>query len=92
MIESIENGCSHGMNGNALSGNVCSMTPTTSGGQTIQDAVSVLNKLEAIEGQHHNPQKWSNQNRPHACSSYGRKDAHSETNICKPRTKTHEKI
>jgi hypothetical protein len=32
MIESIEIGCSHGMNGSALSGNVCSMTPTTSGG------------------------------------------------------------
>jgi hypothetical protein len=40
----------------------------------IQDALSVLNKLEAIEGQPHNPQQWSNQNRPHACSSYGRED------------------
>jgi len=35
MIESIEIGCLHGMNGNALSGNVCSMTPTTSGGQIL---------------------------------------------------------
>ena len=33
VIESVEIGCSHGMNGNVLSGNVCSMTPTTSGGQ-----------------------------------------------------------
>jgi hypothetical protein len=46
----------------------------TSNIKTIQDAVSVLNKLEAIEGQHHNPQQWSNQNRPHARSSYGRED------------------
>jgi len=34
--------------------------------------LNVLKKLEAIEGQHHNPQQWSNQNRPHAHSSYGR--------------------
>jgi hypothetical protein len=27
MIESVESGCSHGMNGNVLNGNVCSMTP-----------------------------------------------------------------
>jgi hypothetical protein len=42
--------------------------------KTIQDALNVLNKLEVIEGQHHNPQQWSNQNRPHARSSYGRED------------------
>jgi len=46
----------------------------TSNIKTIQDALSVLNKLEAIEGQNHNPQQWSNQNRPHACSSYDRED------------------
>jgi len=46
----------------------------TSNIKTIQDALSVLNKLEAIEGQHHSPQQWSNQNRPHARSSYGRED------------------
>jgi len=37
MIESVEIGCSHGINGNALSGNVCSMTPTTSGGHILPD-------------------------------------------------------
>jgi hypothetical protein len=37
MIESIQIGCSHGMNGNPLSGNVCSMTPTTTGGQTLPE-------------------------------------------------------
>jgi hypothetical protein len=37
MIESIEIGCSHGTNGNVLSGNVCSMTPTTSGGQILPE-------------------------------------------------------
>jgi hypothetical protein len=42
--------------------------------KTIQDALSVLNKLEAIEGQHPNPQQWSNRNRPHARSSYDRED------------------
>ena len=42
--------------------------------KTIQDALSLLNKLEATEGQHHNPQPWSNQNRPHARSSYSRED------------------
>jgi hypothetical protein len=36
--------------------------------------LELLNKLEAIEDQHHNPQQWSNQNRPHASSSYGRED------------------
>jgi ElaB/YqjD/DUF883 family membrane-anchored ribosome-binding protein len=36
MIESIEIGCSHGMNGN-LSGNVCSVTPTTSEGQILPE-------------------------------------------------------
>ena len=36
--------------------------------------MNVLNKLEAIEGQHHNPQQWSNQNRPHTRSSYDRED------------------
>jgi len=46
----------------------------TSNIKTIQDAWSVLNKLEAIEGQHHNPQQRSNQNRPHARSSYDRED------------------
>jgi hypothetical protein len=40
----------------------------TSNTKTIQDALSVLDKLEAIEGQHHSPQQWSNQNRPHARS------------------------
>jgi len=35
MIESIGIGCSHGIDGNALSDNVCSMTPTTSGGQIL---------------------------------------------------------
>jgi len=44
----------------------------TSNIETIHDALSVLNKLEAIDGQHQNPQQWSNQNRPHARSSYGR--------------------
>ena len=43
--------------------------------KTIQDALSVLNKLEAIEGQQHNPQQWFNQNRPHALSSYNREDS-----------------
>jgi len=37
MIESIEIGCSHRMNGNALSGNVCSMTRITSGGQILPE-------------------------------------------------------
>ena len=37
MTESIEIGCSHGMNGNALSINVCSTTPTTSGGQILPE-------------------------------------------------------
>ena len=37
----------------------------TSNIKTIQGALSVLNKLEAIEGQHHNLQQWSNQKRPH---------------------------
>jgi len=46
----------------------------TSNTKTIQDTLSVLNKPEAIKGQHHNPQQWSNQNRPHACSSYSRED------------------
>jgi len=40
----------------------------------MQDTLNVLNKLEAIDGQHHNPQQWSNQNRPHVCSSYDRED------------------
>jgi hypothetical protein len=42
--------------------------------KTIQDALSVLNKPETIEGQHRKPQQWSNQNRPYARSSYGRED------------------
>ena len=46
----------------------------TSNVKTIQDALGVLNKLGAIDGQHHNPKHWSNQNRPHARSSYGRED------------------
>jgi len=46
----------------------------TSNIKTIHDALGVLNKLEAIEGQHHNPQQWSNQNRPHARSNYDRED------------------
>jgi len=46
----------------------------TSNIKTIQDALSVLNKLEAIEGQHHSRQQWSNQNRPHAHSSYSREE------------------
>ena len=46
----------------------------TSNIKTIQYALSVLNKLEAIEGQHHNRQQWTNQNRPHARSSYGTED------------------
>jgi hypothetical protein len=37
MIKSIEIGCSRGINGNALSGNICSMTPTTSGGQILPE-------------------------------------------------------
>ena len=28
----------------------------------------------AIEGQHHNPQQWSDQKRPHSRSSYGRQE------------------
>jgi hypothetical protein len=44
----------------------------TSNIKTIQDALGVLIKLEAIEGQYHNKQQWSNQNRPHARSSYDR--------------------
>ena len=43
----------------------------TSNIKTIQDALSVLNNLEAIESQNYNPHK---QNRPHARSSYGRED------------------
>jgi hypothetical protein len=46
----------------------------TSNIKTIQDALSVLTKLEAIKGQQHNPQRWSNHNRPQAHSSYGRED------------------
>jgi len=46
----------------------------TSNIKTIQDASSVLNTLEAIEGQHHNPQQWSHQKRPHARGSYGTED------------------
>jgi hypothetical protein len=46
----------------------------TSNIKTIQDALSVLNKLAAIEGQYNNPQQWSNQNRPHARGSYDRAD------------------
>ena len=46
----------------------------TSNIKTLQFALAVLNKLEAIEGQYHNPQQWSNQNRPHARSSYDRED------------------
>jgi len=46
----------------------------TSNLNTIQDTLNVLNKLETIEGQHHNPQQWSNQNRPRTCSSYDRED------------------
>ena len=38
------------------------------------NALSVLKNLEAIEGQHHNPQQWSNQKRPQAPTSYGRED------------------
>ena len=45
----------------------------TSNIKTIEDN-SVLNELEVIEGQHHYPQQWSNQNRPHAPSSYSRED------------------
>jgi len=58
----------------------CSYPPSvqklfvTSNIKTIQDAVSVLNKLEAIDGQHHNPQQWSNQNGLHARTSYDRED------------------
>jgi len=37
MIESIEIGCSHGMSGNALSGNVCSMIPATREGQILPE-------------------------------------------------------
>jgi len=37
MIESIEIECSHGINGNALSSNICSMTPPTSGGQILPE-------------------------------------------------------
>jgi len=46
----------------------------TSNINTIQGGLSVLNKFEDIEGQHHNPQQWSEQNRPHARSSYRRED------------------
>ena len=57
VIESVEIGCLHGMNGNVLNGNVCSMTPKTSGGQIFpelslptfssseQNAVHFLNTL-----------------------------------------------
>jgi hypothetical protein len=37
MNESIEIGCMHRMNGNALSGSVCSMIPITSGGQILPE-------------------------------------------------------
>jgi hypothetical protein len=42
MIESVEIGCLHGMNGNVLNGNVCSMTPInvtvpTTGGQILPE-------------------------------------------------------
>jgi hypothetical protein len=37
MTESTEFGCSHGMNGNALSGNACSITHTNNGGQILQE-------------------------------------------------------
>ena len=46
----------------------------TSNIKTIQNSLSVLNKLEAIEGQHHNPQQWPTPSRPHARSSYCRED------------------
>jgi hypothetical protein len=42
----------------------------TSSIKTIQDAMSVLNILEAINGQYHNPQQGYDQNRPCARSSY----------------------
>ena len=70
----------------------------TSNIKTIQDVLSVLNKLEAIESQHHNPQQWSDQNRPYSRCSYGWEDHRVgrtnavRTNICKKRTKTHEKF
>jgi hypothetical protein len=35
MTESTETGCLHGMNGNALRGNACSITHTTSGKQIL---------------------------------------------------------
>jgi len=37
VIESTEIGCTHGMNGNALSGNACSITHTNSGGQILPE-------------------------------------------------------
>jgi len=40
----------------------------------VHDDLCVLNKLEAIDGQHHNSQQWSNQNRLHARSNYDRED------------------
>ena len=46
----------------------------TSNIKTIQDALNVQNKVEAIEDQDHNSQQLSNQNRPHARNSYGRED------------------
>ena len=67
----------------------------TSNIKTIQDALSVLNKLEAIEAQHHNPQQWSNQKKPHARSSYGREDhrdgrthAVRQTNVSREQRRT----
>jgi len=67
----------------------------TSNIKTLQDALSVLNKLEAVEVHHHNSQQWSNQNRPNAHSSYGRKDhrdgrthAVRQTNVSREKRRT----
>ena len=53
----------------------------TSNIKTIQVALVVLNKLEAIEGQHQNPQQWSNQKRPHARSSCGHRDGRTHVAV-----------
>jgi hypothetical protein len=37
--------------------------------KTIPDALKELNLQEFIDRQHHNPQQWSEQNRPQAGSS-----------------------
>jgi len=53
MIESVETGCSHGMNGKVLNGNVCSVTPInvtlpTTGGNFLPE----LSLLTFSSGEH----------------------------------------